>query len=76
MIVESAQTPDLQVVENLTTTTRGTNGFGSTDADPIPVDHPPVAQPTINAHEMPKLKEPPDQTNAEANLGTDINLIF
>ena len=76
MILESAKTPDLQVVENLTATQRGDSGFGSADADPIAVEYPPTVQPAIKTHEMPKQKEPPDYANLDSILGTDINLIF
>ena len=76
MIVESATTPDLHIVDNLTETTPGDNGFGSTDTDPTPLEYPPTTQPAVKTHEMPKQKEPPDYANLDSTLGNDINLIF
>ena len=80
LILENASTPPVNVVNDLVTTSRGTNGFGSTD----PLTTHPIYLPTTKVDKLPTpqiFKPPPIPTfnsnsAAAAKLFSDIQTTF
>lgn len=63
MVIENASTPILIEVDNLAPTTRGSEGFGSTDNSEgvNKISYSPASLPPTRDPEIPRPKEPPEQ---------------
>ncbi len=76
LILEQASTPPISIVNDLTTTSRGSNGFGSTDTAKIPNKMHKIPPPNFNLDPIIPSFSPTNTTAAAAKLFSDIQTTF